>query len=1039
MGSLVLDVSKVNSYVLPNLVKSKNILQNAYSTSNTLRNSLPSSFKYRSYVSDIVNQIYNIRREIVDVESMISKKIERAKNIERTRENKAVSISRMASQIGGFVGTVGGAVIGASRGGIVGATTGAVVGNKVGKTIIDTGAKVTKSVISGVKNLGTSIIDGFKWIGTKAVSGVNSAVNWIEEKATSAYDWVADKFNKAVDWGKKAMDATGAFFSKVGSTIWDGLKSAWNWVTDGENWKRLGASIANGVIAFVKGVVSLVEAIGDLVVLLGSAVCTVGTAIYDISSGLATGNWNWSATKGLWKGTKAVVSYQWTNKAFDALYETKAGKWLDEYAYAPFKSDGIGCKILEGVGYVAGVIAVTVLTFGVGGVALGGAASVSAGVSATTMAATATAAGMAKYTSEEWNKNSISLNYGGTDIEIPLDYETYSQIENLKQGESKTITQQLQMEDGSLFELKFTITGKGNGQYDIIDNAGNRVSLNGLNESSTVKGLAIGTVKGLWEGAQWYVGGKINAAQFTKITGKVTSPILNNLIKSGSRVGLDTLTGVAEVPFQSLVSMLFEGRSWNEAWEENGGWEQVKSQAAIAGLSSFAGEAFSFRGNVKTTNAKNVFLSGDSNAIENVVKNTKNKYINNALDELTDAQLNQIKFAASKDVDMQNLFYRQKMKLSEKRVLQIQEYNKLQNEASVNLKAADKLKNLQSNILANADTIQKLEMLGDVSQRMSFIDSIFKQNSDASVIDKLVNKIRDISTDNLDNSRRFADRLIGLKSNYSDFKISVGEVDRSCASGKGIWLDNNYTDTVLYHELGHSLFDCYKNGQAPQEFTTNVSNAIKFAQANPSGFNAFFKTSNAAWDELYNQNLNAFYNSARPEQILKQVTECYDYNWQGLADRMKQLGVDENNIIQILNNQSRDDVIKYVTEQLYSDEIFKNTDVAFRNLGEDAIHDITDSIGGGFDTKNISVDGVNSYRLRHRHGSQYYKEYVDNLGQKKALTANQSNNRRFHEQIANFISLKLSNNTEKLQMLRQMWGEDWYKMMDDFSNNLLWR
>ena len=46
MGAIVLDASKVNSYVLPNLVKSKNTMQDAYSTSQSLRNSLPSSFTF---------------------------------------------------------------------------------------------------------------------------------------------------------------------------------------------------------------------------------------------------------------------------------------------------------------------------------------------------------------------------------------------------------------------------------------------------------------------------------------------------------------------------------------------------------------------------------------------------------------------------------------------------------------------------------------------------------------------------------------------------------------------------------------------------------------------------------------------------------------------------------------------------------------------------------------------------------------------------------------------------------------------------------
>lgn len=616
MGAIVLDAINVNSYVLPNLIKSKNTMQDAYSTSVSFKNSLPSSFRYRSLSNDIVNQLYNIKMEIGDINSIISKKIDRAKNIESKSDNRASKISSMVSKIGAVSGTIGGSVIGASSG-ITCAVVGGVVRNKESKTINDTGAKTASKVVSGVQKIGTSILDGFKFIGSKISNGFSTATKWVSEKAKIATDWVKDKFNKAVDFGKKVMDETGAFFSKTGSTIWNGLKSAWNWVTDIESWKKLGASISNGVISFVKGIVSLVEAIGDLFVILGSAVCTIGTALYDIGSGIVTGNWDWSATKGLWGKTKSIVSYNWTNKLFDKLYDTKTGKWLDKYAYTPFKSDGMGCQILEGVGYVGGVIAGTVLTFGVGGFAIGGVS----GVSATTMSLTAGAAGVGKYTAEEWNKNSISLNYGGTNIDIAINYEKYSEIEKLKKGESTTISQQILLEDGSVQELIFNIEAKGNGEYLITDTAGNVANLNSLNESSTVKGLAVGGVKGAWEAAQWYVGGKIGAGEFSKVTNCIKNPILKSLARSGIRVGLDTATGIVEVPFQSLVTMMSEGKSWDEAWKSQGGWDAVKMQAGIAGLSSVGGEALDLTKFLKNSNSSRKVVVSSVNDNPKIISN----------------------------------------------------------------------------------------------------------------------------------------------------------------------------------------------------------------------------------------------------------------------------------------------------------------------------------------------------------------------------------------------------------------------------------
>lgn len=628
MGAIILDASKVNSYVLPNLTKSKNIILSACSINNALRNSLPNSFSYKNYISNIATQLYNIQKEISNINQIIIKKIEKAKSIESSGQNRTAAISRIASSIGAISGTVGGAMIG-STGGVAGAVIGATIGNKVGKTIGNTGAKIVGKTVSGIKIVGSSIVNGFKWIGSKVTKAYKSATNWISDKAKKVSNWVVGKLESAKNWTCKALKDTGAFISKVGTTIWSGLKKAWNWAKDVENWKRLGASIANGAIAFVKGVVSLVEALGDLIILIGSGICTTRTALYDLGKGIVTGNWNFDATKGLWKKTKSIVSYQWTNKAFDAFYETKAGKWLDSNAYKPFKSDGLACQILEGVGYVAGVIALTVLTFGVGGVAVGATTTVSAGVSATTMAATAAAVGFGKYTAEEWNKNSISINYNGTDMDIAVDYEKYSQIEKLKSGETTTISQQITLADGSVQEIKFYITAKGNGEYLITDSQGNVAKLNDLKESSTVKGLAIGGLKGAWEGAQWYVGGKING--LFKGAGSVIS---NKLLSSLTRVGLDSLTGAVEVPFQSFVTMLSEGKSWSEAWNANGGWDAVKKQAAIGALSSGFGESLDF---ITGSVASKKIVS----ALENSNDQT-DKIISSQLSKLSDLEVKKL-------------------------------------------------------------------------------------------------------------------------------------------------------------------------------------------------------------------------------------------------------------------------------------------------------------------------------------------------------------------------------------------------------------
>ena len=227
MSTIVLDAGKVNSYVLPSLSKSENTMYQAYSTSQLLRNSLPNSFNGRGMVNEITTQIYNLKKEINDIDTLIEKKIERAKAIESKGESRIGSI---ASKIGSIVGTISGAAIGSATGGVVGAVAGAVVGNQVGKTvgktIYDTGAKIVSGFVSGVKKIGSAVVDGFKWVGSKVVSGVKTTAKWVKNTAKTVTSWIADKFESAKDWTCNALKSAGACISKTANAAWTWIKDA---------------------------------------------------------------------------------------------------------------------------------------------------------------------------------------------------------------------------------------------------------------------------------------------------------------------------------------------------------------------------------------------------------------------------------------------------------------------------------------------------------------------------------------------------------------------------------------------------------------------------------------------------------------------------------------------------------------------------------------------------------------------------------------------------------------------------------------------
>lgn len=612
MGAIVLEANKVNSYVLPGFEKASNYVQKAYDASENLK-------KYLSgyNVSGIVNDLYNIKKEITNTKNLVVNKTDKAKQIESKSESKVSSIaSKMASTVGAVTGAIMGAKTGLA-GTAVGAVVGSAVGKKAGKTIADTGAKVAKET----KSLGAKIWGGIKRVGSKVASGFKSAADWVGDKVTSAVDWignaasdvgnwVSDKFNAAKDWTCQALKDTGAWISNAASATWSWLKGAADTVWT--HMKKIGASIANAVISLVEGVVRLVESIGDLFLLLGTCVDTIGTGIVDIVNGISTGNWDWKNTKELWDTCKTMVAYDWTSKIFEeGLYTTGFGKWLDNNAYAPFKSDALGCKICQGIGYIAGIVVISIFTFGAGGVAIGTTATIgSTTISAGTVAIVAAGAGIGKYTQEEWNKNCLAISYDGeNEIGLSINYEKYKEITNLKPGQSTSLVQTFTDENGESYDIIFNISANEDGTYNIVDSDGNTVQFNGVKESSTIKGLLVGTGKGLYDGFKAYtaVSAVGNIQSFAGMVRDIGSGSYikgaSSLIKNfGVKQSLKPLaTQAAKATFKDAGFYIQSGTALYgdvKSGIETGEWDPLKMAVHVGGayannfVGNLAGEYF---------------------------------------------------------------------------------------------------------------------------------------------------------------------------------------------------------------------------------------------------------------------------------------------------------------------------------------------------------------------------------------------------------------------------------------------------------------
>lgn len=147
--------------------------------------------------------------------------------------------------------------------------------------------------------------------------------------------------------------------------------------------------------------------------------------------------------------------------------------------------------------------------------------------------------------------------------------------------------------------------------------------------ASTSGGLAAGVIGGVWEGLQYYVGGKINALNLFKNDGGAKTKLLNSFV----RVLLDGFDGGVEGFVTPLVDSFYKDgyednnenyikytngdnfiKRYIENFDDNGGWNTVLTGALSGAATSALSEALNLgkyfkdgRVEDKTTNALNDF------------------------------------------------------------------------------------------------------------------------------------------------------------------------------------------------------------------------------------------------------------------------------------------------------------------------------------------------------------------------------------------------------------------------------------------------
>ena len=271
--------------------------------------------------------------------------------------------------------------------------------------------------LSGIKNGYSSAISksptSNQTISETIGTFISDAVEFFDDVGDDFTEFVADKIEDTKDMFSEAKayvsNAAESAFSTIGEAV-DNFTSWWDTTAlpavekAGEVildvLESAAATLSTFVVSLVEGIGQFGEVLVDLVIMASALIGTVGTGLYDAGQaiyGAITGNeWD-SATATLWDNTMAVVGENHVKSWFDNMYEnTEVGEWLKENTWGFDVVRGAG----SGLGYVAGIVVLTIATFGVGTAATGAATATS--VTATQLATTAGVMGFSKGTAEAW-------------------------------------------------------------------------------------------------------------------------------------------------------------------------------------------------------------------------------------------------------------------------------------------------------------------------------------------------------------------------------------------------------------------------------------------------------------------------------------------------------------------------------------------------------------------------------------------------------------------------------------------------------------
>lgn len=294
--------------------------------------------------------------------------------------------------------------------------------------------------------------------------------------------------------------------------------------------------------------------------------------------------------------------------------------------------------------------------------------------------------------------------------------------------------------------------------------------------------------------------------------------------------------------------------------------------------------------------------------------------------------------------------------------------------------------------------------------------------------DESVKKYIDIAKKtNNKNIEDLLENLYKIKRYKSEFSfVYSDDISKAMPNIGRIFMDKNsintYSEKELFHEVGHVLHDLVDNSTVPSNYESVIQKTRQYISNNIDYFSYISKHFENYNSECINYAINFFdSNPTFKQSILNRIQKM---SIDDIEKYLKNVGLNDVDMKNCISNLS--------TDYLYEIERSKGINMIAGNLYKSSGYlYVSDILNAVFNGKKIAYydNGVKKYIPMYGHPLKYY--------QASSTLLDGVNRASFHEQIANYISLRITGDDSGLKILKDTLGPDWVNMMENNFQNII--